>query len=118
MHEQEIANTITKSPFLDMTKWQSILADWESSKESQKAYCQRLGLNLHTFSYARSKLKKDNTLKPTFIPIAVSSSEDKKNRNINMITLENPQGLKIHFPYLLSSEQLSRILTLCGWYHA
>ena len=45
-----------KNKPLDMNYWRKFIDDWDSSKESQKNYCQRLGLNLNTFTYLRGKL--------------------------------------------------------------
>lgn len=45
-----------KSLPLDMERWREIVIGWDKSGETQQAYCQRLGVSLNTFSYARSKL--------------------------------------------------------------
>ena len=52
-------NYPAKNAPLDMDKWREIIGGWNKSEENQKAYCQRLGVNLNTFSYARSKRSLD-----------------------------------------------------------
>jgi len=45
-----------------MTKtatWKAIIAQWEQSKRSQKAFCKEQGLSLHCFKYWRYKLLKE-----------------------------------------------------------
>ena len=87
---------LQKTSPLDMEKWRAIISDWESSKENQKRYCERLGINLNTFSYARSKLSQTKKIKPAFIPITLNQAEIQHPSAIDTIIIENPQGFKLH----------------------
>lgn len=101
-----------KASVLDMAKWQSIIAEWEASKESQKRYCTRLGINLNTFTYVRSKL--GLVSKPKFIPVTVNPSANKGSESIDRLVIETPQGFKLHISSSLSVERLAKIFRLCG----
>ena len=108
----------TKTVSLDMEKWRAIMSDWESSQESQKQYCERLGINLNTFTYARSKLIKAKKLKSAFIPVTLVQSESQKLSTMDTVIIENPQGLKLHLSSDLSLERLTKLFKLCGWLSA
>ncbi len=56
--ESTVKNNSAKNTPIDMDKWREVVEAWKKSGENQKAYCQRLGISLNTFSYARSKLLK------------------------------------------------------------
>jgi predicted enzyme involved in methoxymalonyl-ACP biosynthesis len=107
-----------KAAPLDMRKWQVIISDWESSKENQKEYCERLGINLNTFTYARSKLMKTKKTKSTFIPLTVSHTETQNSSVADTVVIETPQGFKLHVSSALSLDRLSKIFKLCGWLNA
>ena len=62
---------------LDMNEWREIINNWSKSCESQKSYCNRLGINLNTFTYVRSKLQKQT--KPAamqFAPVTIKNSHE------------------------------------------
>lgn len=99
---------------LDMEKWRAIISDWESSKENQKTYCERLGIKLNTFTYVRGKLSQGKTIKPSFIPITLTPTDTRSDT----VTIENPQGYKLHFSSALSLDRLAKIFKLCGWSNA
>ena len=100
---------------LDMEKWRAIISDWESSKENQKRYCERLGINLNTFTYARSKLGQTKKIKPAFVPITLNQAETQHSSTIDTIIIENLQGFKLHVSSTLSLDRLAKIFKLCGW---
>lgn len=108
-------NDLVKKPLpLDMDKWRPIIMDWESSKESQKSYCERLGINLNTFTYARSKLTPVKKQKLTLVPIEINQPDSQKQFDINKVIIENPQGYKLHVSSDLSLERLTKIFKLSG----
>jgi hypothetical protein len=109
--------TIPKNTPLDREKWCGIVNAWDANKESQKAYCRRLGISSHTFSYVRGKLIKKNSVQSPFIPVTVSKFEEKNLPESMLLTLEHPRGFKLHLSPSLSLEQLAKILTLSGWKH-
>mgnify|MGYP001795620002 CR=1 FL=1 len=116
MQFSESNNTTTpKNPPLDMDKWRRIIHEWDSNKENQKDYCQRLGVNLNTFTYIRGKLTQKNKAKSKFIPITLGQIEEPKNNMQNLLTLESPRGFKLHISPSLSLEQLTKIFKLSGW---
>jgi len=108
-------NYLTKNAPLDMDKWREIIDGWSESGESQKAYCQRLDVNWHTFSYARSKLSQQAKPKAQFMPLRVKYNEEEKESPPSTIVLENPHGFKMHVPTSLSLEQLAKLFKLSGW---
>lgn len=112
--ENKNPNQIKAEP-LDMEKWRVIIAEWEVSQESQKNYCARLGININTFAYARSKLSQNKKSKPTFIPIALKQTTDQTYQKDDIIIIENPEGFKLHVSSALSLDRLAKIFKLCGW---
>ncbi len=107
-----------KTLALNMEKWRSIITDWELSKESQKKYCERLGISLNTFTHARSKLIRDKKIKPAFIPLSLNPIEIQNSSSINTVIIENPKGFKLHVSSELSLDRLVKIFKLCGWLNA
>src|SRR5579862_8073730 len=104
-------NSATNAP-LDMNKWREIIEAWNESNENQKDYCQRLGVNLNTFTYVRSKLLQQEKSKSHFIPLTIKSNKEETVFSSSMITLENPHGYKLHLSASLSSEQLAKLFKL------
>jgi hypothetical protein len=51
--------------------WKKHLADWSSSRLSQKAYCAQHGLKLANFSYWRKSLRASEPSRAKLIPITV-----------------------------------------------
>ena len=120
MHDQEIRsrNTSKEIRILDKTKWRTLIEEWKESNESQKAFCNRLGLNINTFTYMRGKfLKKDDKYRVAkFIPVAVKDA----NMPIDLkeIILESANGIKLRIPTSINLETFKQLLTLLGWQHA
>jgi hypothetical protein len=102
-----------KTPRIDKEKWAQLILEWEKSNESQTAFCNRLNLNIHTFTYVRDKVLKD-ALSKKFIPVSIQE-ENSPSPLIADITLENPKGFKLHIPSLIADEQLIHLLKLVGW---
>lgn len=100
---------------LDMEKWRGIVEAWNKSGENQKAYCQRLGVSLNTFSYVRSKLMRQDKPKNQFLPLTIKNCNEEKTLSPSVIVLENRQGFKLHIPASLSLEQLAKLFKLSGW---
>lgn len=100
-------------------KWITLIMDWEKSNESQRAYCKRQELNLHTFTYLRGKLLADKKKLPTakFIPIKMKK-EPAVDFSGLQITIENMKGLKLYMPLMIQEEKLLKLLKLVGWHHA
>jgi hypothetical protein len=113
--ETYMQNRSTKTATLDMDKWHEIIESWDKSGETQKDYCQRLGVSLNTFSYARSKLLQQIKPKTQFIPVTVKNHSEEKNAPSSIIVLENRRGYKLHFSVALSLEQIVKIFKLSGW---
>ena len=53
------------------TFWKKHLADWSSSRLSQKAYCTQHGLKRANFSYWRKSLRASEPSRSKLIPITV-----------------------------------------------
>ncbi len=107
-----------KNTQLDMDRWHEIIKAWEKSGENQKAYCERLGVSLNTFSYARSKLLKQNKPKAQFIPLTIKNNSEENALTPSVMVLENTQGYKLHLSASLSVEQLTKIFKISGWNNA
>lgn len=117
--EDKIINA-KKLKALDMQKWRDLIADWEQTKESQKAFCIRLGLNINTFTYIRGKLsatEKKHAINNHFIPVTVKKSSHLKACSEQLI-IENIDGLKLYIPMSLSEEKLVLLLNIIGWHNA
>lgn len=111
-------NRVKKNLPIDLAKWREIVNDWELSGESQKIYCERTGISLNTFVYARNKLRQKPKLKTTFTPLVIKNHEETTITSQLSIILENHRGYKLHFPVSLSAEQIAKLLKLSGWYDA
>jgi hypothetical protein len=109
-------NHSAKKPLLDMERWRKIVDAWDGKIETQSAYCQRLGISLNSFSYARSKLQHKSKSKLHFVPLNVKSSKVENFSTI--ILLENPSGYRLHIPVSLSADQLKKIFNISGWNNA
>ncbi len=111
----------SKFSLLDKEKWLALINEWEKCDESQKAFCQRLQLNLHTFSYMRSRLlaRKKKSIANKFIPLKLKDNEEvSPQRLAHYFTLESNQGIKLHIPFDINEEKLLILLRLTGWPHA
>lgn len=106
---------LKKVPPLDMEKWRAIVSDWESSKENQKEYCERLGISLNTFTYARGKIIQSKKMRPAFIPVTINQTRVQDFSGTDIITIESPQGCKLRISSALSLDRLAKIFKLCGW---
>jgi len=111
-------STNINNAVLDMKKWRAIIADWEASNESQKKYCDRLGIKLNSFVYARQKIKGNKESLPTFIPVTISPENDKVKPQNDVIVIENSFGYKLSISAYLPEEHTTKILKLCGWLNA
>ena len=116
MTDKQTKPTPKNTP-LDMKKWRTIISDWEVNKENQKTYCERMGIKINTFVYARSKLMKSkNRIKNNFIPITVTHAEKPIPAiAAEKIIIENSKGFKIHLSAELSENNLTKIFKSCGW---
>jgi len=103
---------------LDKIKWFNLVKAWDPKREKQKQYCERLGISLTTFSYVRSKLMKETKIKTKFISLTVNQADSPKTTEPELLTLENPQGFKLHFSPSLSLDQLTKLFKLSGWQNA
>ena len=58
------------------THWEKRIAEWESSGQSQKAFCAERGLPLSTFQWWRARIKQRQRLNAarSFLPIAAEVS--------------------------------------------
>lgn len=104
-----------KNTPLDMVKWREIVEAWKTSGENQKAYCQRLGVSVNTFSYVRSKLMQKDKPKTQFIPLTINNSCAEKTTSQSVIVLENPCSYKLHLSASLSLDQLAKLFKIAGW---
>jgi len=113
--ENPMQSHTAKNPPLDMEKWRAIVEAWATSGESQKVYCQRLGISLNSFSYVRTKLMSQNKSKSQFIPLTINKCNTEKSISQSLIILENPYGYKLHLSASLSLEQLTKLFMISGW---
>jgi hypothetical protein len=100
---------------LEKAKWINIIEDWEKSHETQKAYCERLGINLNTFVYMRIKMlaEKKKTAKQ-FVPVTVSETSLVNTAHFQM-TITNSKGMSIKLPLAMDKNKLLELLQLLGW---
>jgi hypothetical protein len=53
--------------------WLQHIEKWQRSGQRQRDYCRMNGIALATFGYWRRKLKKNDSARPRFYPLVVSS---------------------------------------------
>jgi hypothetical protein len=116
--EDTMQNHPTKNTPLDMDKWREIIEAWNKSGESQKSFCERLGVSLNTFTYARVKLLQQEKPKAQFVPLTIKNSLEEKALLPSVFVIENPQGYKLHLSASLPLEQLTKLFKLSGWNNA
>jgi len=59
-----------------MNEWHEIINKWSSGGESQKIYCECLGININTFTYARGKLQKQANPSIQFATLTVKKNNE------------------------------------------
>lgn len=109
---------LPKNTPIDMDKWREIVDAWSKSGENQKAFCERNGLSLNTFGYARSKLLQRDKPKNQFIPLTVKNNDGGTTAVSSAIILENTRGYKLYLPASLSLDQFANLFKLSGWLDA
>jgi predicted enzyme involved in methoxymalonyl-ACP biosynthesis len=102
---------------LDMHQWSAIVKQWDRTKESQKAYCNRLNLNINTFCYVKAKLKQKHIVSAKFIPVTIEPHESMVSTN-SSLCFENKRGIKLQVPLSIKENVLLKLLKLIGWNHA
>ena len=102
---------------LNMHQWSAIVKQWDQTKESQQAYCQRLNININTFSYVRSKLNRKPPLENKFIPVTIQPDEPIIEAG-HLLIFENKNGIKLQIPLSVKESTLLQVLKLIGWSHA
>ncbi len=100
--------------------WRSIIDEWLKSGLKKKAFCEKAGINYHTFTYWQGKtLSKANVQ-----PVIFAKAEIKRNlaprpeESTQPISIELPSKLKIIIPNFFDGETVSRLLKLLGVTHA
>lgn len=97
--------------------WEQHIHNWQSSGQSQQAYCREHGIALATFGYWRHKLKQTDCQKPRFYPIEVVeeiSPRQERHANtesgVRLVLQDNRFAIHIgeHF-----SERVLRDLIMC-----
>ena len=113
-----IDNTTTKptsNPKRRRTRedWQALVKDWESSKQTQQAFCQERGLCYRQFNQWKSRFKQEslseqeNNVAPQFVPIQLKTPASLVSPSGVQVVL--PNGIRIevssehHMPVLISS---------------
>ena len=101
---------------LDMNYWSEIINNWNRKNESKKKYCERLGINLNTFTYVQIKLQQKMQPKPQihFASLNVTNSNQYHPKTLEKIIFENARGDKIYLPTTLPSEELTKLIKLLG----
>lgn len=121
-NHQDQPNDQSRISTLDKIKWSELIVEWENSNESQKQFCDRLGINVNSFTYMRGKLLssgKKIAKSKKFIPVTIAKEEDKENnKSTDTIILENSNGVKLHISLSIPFDKLSHLLQLVGWSHA
>jgi len=115
-HDEQLPKTYVKpkSSLLNKEEWNKHIQAWKDSGLSQKAFCERQGLNFNTFYYLRSKLlAKQKQSKPVeFAPVKLVNDTTSVGQHL---TMENKHGVKLHLPLYLADQELLRVLKLLGW---
>lgn len=102
----------TKQKNLNREEWAILIAEWQAGTESQKDFCERLNLNINTFTYIKGKLAKKNK-SAKFLPVKIVKDTTTHQPILNVI-LENAKGIKLHINFA-SDETLIHLLKIVGW---
>lgn len=115
---QDESSKRIKYPLLDKQKWLALISEWEKGNESQKEFCERLQLNMHTFSYMRNRVLAANKKGAKKKFIAVQVKEELKVSPPSHLIIESVNGIKVHVPINADKEKLCQLLQLVGWHYA
>jgi len=88
--------------------WQNHIEQWSQSGLSQAAYCRKNNLNLKSFNYFKSRLKKKN-LPVQFVQVPIEQSQTPSFLKLNLgssFQLEIPDGF--------SQNTLTEVLQVLG----
>ena len=76
--------------------WRTLLARWQRSGLSVRAFCREEGLSEPSFYLWRRKLDQAHNIKPTFIPVHVVTDEDRQAASGSIeIVLANGRSLRV-----------------------
>ena len=89
--------------------WQELVELWESSGQSQRAFCEERELVVSQFSYWKRKFRPAIKTKPQFEKVSSSLSSSGSSFN-----LETSSGAKVSAPMGFDSASLRRLLEIVG----
>lgn len=90
--------------------WQKVVEDWQRGNEGISAYCQRLGINIHTFNYWRSKFSGATKAKKAFVKLVSPPSVTEEKP----IIIQLLSDVKIVVPTSISKDNLINVLEALG----
>ncbi len=93
-----------------LNQWKDLIAEWQESGKTRKAFCLERDLSVATFSYWRTKLNKlgnietKASVRDTFIRYNLPSTSSRG------ITIEWPDGMKLRFPLGINLQEIAELL--------
>ncbi len=81
---------------------------------SQPEFCRREGLPYHIFLYWLKKFRKQErlSLPQSFIPVKVAQNNDSIQGMSDIITIDYPNGVQVHYPFHLGIDQIRNLIKL------
>ena len=84
--------------------WQNHIELWSQSDLSQAAYCRKNNLNIKSFNYFKSRLKKDN------LPVQFMQVPIEQMPALSFLRLNIGSSFQIEIPDGFSQNSLTRVL--------
>jgi len=109
VNDQALPQRATRAKELD---WPSILAAWEKSGQTQRAFCKARGIKPHIFCYYRSKYQSQGKPKQTFAHVKL----DRPSLSTPSMhyQLKLPSGAVLCIPQSYEAAHLKPLLVLLG----
>lgn len=106
MYEQKITPLMQAQPnakatrtYRSQAEWEQLIAAWEQSGQSQKAFCESKRLCYRNFSQWKSRLKKNMKENQadlaSFIPIQVTKKEASAASGVSAVTVHLANDVKL-----------------------
>jgi len=93
-------------------EWLALVAEWESSKQSQPVFCQERGVTHSAFQYWRAKkaVTQRQSTEPELVELKVTKKPDLIRESSFRVTF--PSGLAVEATPPFNSDTLAQLLNL------
>lgn len=100
--------------------WSTHMKEWEESKLSQEAYCNKAGIKYNTFVYWRGLLRSEvaQATQKQFVPVQLSANKVTQSDIPRSIQIKLLTGHIVSIPLSLDIKEIATLIHLLGSRHA